>query len=102
MTWVSTKWELRQGGLHEMDVDHPVCIEQVRQRDGTKLYAVRQAGFCLDKEGDWVYEPMPSSRTDEFLESCRYNSWVDAAQAVEKFVKDSRGLFTPKVKSNVE
>lgn len=33
---------------------------------------------CLNKLGEWEYQPMPSSRTDDFYKRCRYASVHEA------------------------
>lgn len=49
-------------------------IERCPQRNGDSLWAVRLASYCLTLTGGWEYEPMPSSRTPEFLANCRFPS----------------------------
>ena len=70
----------------------PVVIQTAKQINGTVKFAVRQSGYCLSKSGKWEYEPMPSSRDEEFLESCRFDSWQDAADAIVKHCKP-KGRF---------
>lgn len=54
-------------------------------------WAVRRDGFALNKQGEWGYEPMPSSRTDEFLERCRFADVNDAiAAAVVKHEEEAQ------------
>ncbi len=55
--------------------------------DGSIKYAVRQSGACLNKLGEWEYEPIPSSRDEAFFCRCRFASWEDAAKAIEKHCK---------------
>jgi hypothetical protein len=62
-------------------------IERTRQRDGSVLWVVRANGRCLNKSGEWEWEPMPSSRDDEFLARCRFDSAVAARAALAKAVK---------------
>lgn len=57
-------------------------IEACPQRDGSTLWAVRRAGYCLTTEGFLEIEPQPSNRDSEFLLRCRfasaeaaYNAW---------------------------
>lgn len=38
----------------------------------TDVWAVRKRGWCLDIDGDWVYEPLPSSRDEDFKARCRF------------------------------
>jgi hypothetical protein len=35
---------------------------------------------CLNHDGQWEYEPQPSSRTDEFLARCQ---WFDRDEAIQ-------------------
>lgn len=58
-------------------------IEAAKQRDGSVKWAVRRDGSCLARDGMWEYEPMPSSRDDEFMARCRFSS-VDEARAALK------------------
>jgi hypothetical protein len=46
---------------------------------GHGRWAVRNSGYCLNKSGTWEYEPQPSSRTDEWLDTVR---WDDADSAI--------------------
>lgn len=57
-----------------------IFIELVNQKSSAK-YAVRQSVFVLSKKGIWYYEPMPSNRTDQFLEECRFATLDDAVHA---------------------
>lgn len=49
---------------------------------GEDKWAIRNRGECLNRNGEWEYEPLPSSRTDEFLERCRF-SLADALDALK-------------------
>lgn len=49
-------------------------LDRVNQRDGTDMWTIRKGGFCLNKKGEWEFEPLPSSRTAAWLERCRYPS----------------------------
>ncbi len=40
---------------------------------GNDLWAVKHGGQCLDSDGEWDYEPMPSNRTDEWIATHRFN-----------------------------
>ena len=65
----------------------PITIDRCKQIDGTIKYAVRQAGACLGVTGEWEYEPMPSSRDDDFLREYRFLTWDGAANAILKYCK---------------
>ena len=51
-----------------------VRLESCGQRDGSILWAIRERGACLNKRGEWEFEPMPSSRTPAFFKRCRFKS----------------------------
>lgn len=62
-----------------------VRIEEALQREGPPLWAVRRLGNCLNKDGEFEYEPSPSSRDDNFYSRCRwptpqaaYSAWQSA------------------------
>lgn len=57
------------------------CLRRVGPKQMAAFWAVRRDGFALNKQGEWEYEPMPSSRTDEFLERCRFADVNDAISA---------------------
>jgi hypothetical protein len=61
----------------------PVTLDRMRSPfyKGER-WAVRQGGNCLNNEGEWEYEPMPSSRDDDFYARCRFNSLRDAIMAM--------------------
>ena len=41
-------------------------------------WAVRRAGDCLNKAGEWEWEPSPSARDDAFYERCRFDTLEQA------------------------
>jgi hypothetical protein len=51
-----------------------IKIEETQQTTGNALWAVRRGGACLNCEGQWEYEPMPSSRDSQFLARCRWST----------------------------
>lgn len=60
-----------------------IHIERAKQLEGPAKWAVRRLGECLNKQGEWEYEPMPSSRDDEFLTRCRFDSAEEAFAAIQ-------------------
>lgn len=58
-----------------------VRLECVKQMDGSDMWAIREKGCCLNKQGEWEIEPIPSSRTSAFYKRCRWKS----AEAALKF-----------------
>lgn len=52
----------------------PIVIERRLQIDDTEKWVLKMHEWVLGKDGNFHYEPMPSSRTDEFIENTRFNS----------------------------
>jgi hypothetical protein len=51
---------------------------------GAGAWAVTNGGHsCLNTDLEWEYEPLPSSRTQEFFERCRYGLPAALQIAVE-------------------
>jgi hypothetical protein len=79
-TWKPILW--RQGSLGRV----------IRLMDSPYYTGDRYAVFpseddtneCLNSEGEWEWQPMPSNRTDEFFERCRFKSFEEAVKALEK------------------
>lgn len=70
-------YQLEQLGKHgEVDVS----LERRIQGDGTELWAILEHGAALSKDGYWVYEPQPSSRTAAYFERTRFASAEEALQ----------------------
>lgn len=42
--------------------------------------------FVLNKNGEWEYQPLPSSRTEDFYQRCRYATLEEAVAVIEKFI----------------
>lgn len=56
-----------------------IRVQRTRQIEGPALWKVVDGrGNCLNKSGEWEWEPMPSSRDAEFLSRCRFPT-ADAA-----------------------
>jgi len=47
-------------------------------------WAVRWMGRCLTHDGEWEYEPQPSSRDDAFYARCRFDSLEEAVTLAAK------------------
>lgn len=80
--WVPISWASSCGDAAS---DRRVRIDAVTGAfyDGTK-YAVRDGSMVLSKSGEWEYEPMPSSRDDDFYARCRFDTLAEAALAASK------------------
>jgi hypothetical protein len=43
------------------------------ERTAPGRWAIRRRSRCLDRDGAWVHESIPSERSDDFLERCRFD-----------------------------
>lgn len=72
--------------------DIRVC--RCKQVGGGVKWAVRGVlGDCLNRDGEWEDEPLPSSRSDDFLARCRFDSAEEALAAAR------RAPWTPKCRA---
>jgi len=60
-----------------------LTVQSMSQLDGRTLWKIADGfGNVLNKQGEWEWEPMPSSRDDEFLARCRYATLDDVLAAM--------------------
>jgi hypothetical protein len=77
----------------EFEILPQIVIKRRIQRDGSVKWAVYRRGYALDKKGEWQLEPIPSSRTDEFLADTRFelaDAWERAQAAALRELKPSQ------------
>jgi len=58
--------------------NRPIKIEKTSQVLDIQKWAFRMQEWVLTKEGEFIYEPLPSSRTPLFLELSRFDSPEEA------------------------
>lgn len=76
---VGTRFQFKAEAAHEI---RPVTFDLVTSPFyAGERWAVRRGGECLAADGEWEYEPLPSSRDDAFYSRCRFES-LEAAVAV--------------------
>lgn len=55
-------------------------------------WAITDGHSVLDKDGDWIIEPLPSSRDDEYIAKTR---WASAEEAyafwISRYESNARG-----------
>lgn len=51
--------------------------------EGERWAVRRGENVCLNRHGEWEYEPSPSNRDDEFYDRCRFESIDDAVSAYD-------------------
>lgn len=55
---------------------------------GRGKWAIRHFDSCLTKKGTWIYEPLPSARTESFFKKTRF----DFDEAMDMFKELVKGL----------
>ena len=68
-----------------------MTIEMASQRNGAVKWVVRNSVGCLNRDGEFEYEPMPSSRDDDFLARCRFDTPEEAYQVWESAERPENG-----------
>jgi hypothetical protein len=66
--------------LLEDDSGHNIIVLDLTSWGEKTSWAIRSITGCLNKNGEWEYEPSPSNRDEEFLKRCR---WDSAEEALE-------------------
>jgi len=70
------------------EVSERVQIVACKQRDGSRLWAVRRDGCsALNKNGEWEFESLPSSRDAAYLARCRYATPLEAHDAYMRYLR---------------
>lgn len=72
-------------GIHLNGIRIDACL----QPDGSTRWAIRSGGRdILGQDGEWTFEPNPSSRTDEFYQNYRFDTLPEALAAALRFLAD--------------
>lgn len=72
-----------------------VLVVRTQQMDGSYLWKVTDGSMeCLNKAGEWEYEPLPSSRDDEFMARCRFNTAENAIAAARAAIAKINSVRT--------
>lgn len=69
-----------------------IYINRMPQETGEDKYSIKWNSYVLNKNNELEFEPFPSSRDDDYLERCRFNTFDEAKAALEKAIK--AGLFS--------
>ena len=74
---------VKPGRAGKLDDRNYASWVQVERRDGIERtrWAVTDMGLVLAQNGEWEFEPIPSSRDEDFLERCRFDSFDEALAA---------------------
>ncbi len=68
--------------------DRDIRVTMRMSQDGTHRWAVFNGSSCLNTLGEWEYEPMPSSREEEYLERTRYTK-DEALRLAQNWIKEN-------------
>lgn len=65
-------------------------LELLNQKNGSEKWAIRDNWeCCMNKDGEWENEPMPSNCDDDFFKRCRFDT-VEEALTVYNSHKDDQ------------
>lgn len=61
--------------------EQEIVIVERKGRDVTRWSISRSMGqdCCLNRDGQWEIEPIPSSRHEEFYRRCRFDNHIQAS-----------------------
>lgn len=65
-----------------------ITLRRMPQLKGLDKWAIYDGNAVLDKDGDFVYEILPSSRTEEYLAFHRFDSAEEALAFYGKLASD--------------
>lgn len=82
------EWRIGAAGLEELRI-----VE--RAHPGSVRYAVKWLSYTANKNFEWEWEPIPSSRDSAYLERCRFDDWEAAYQVAIRMPLDSTGALRP-------
>lgn len=75
--WIKRPLRIDQARTH-MEMSG-VTVDCCIQRDGSSKWAIRSGDSeCLGKDGEWIHEPIPSSRDEEFYRMYRWDLMAEA------------------------
>ena len=73
------------------DPTNPTLIQRCPQAGGADKWKVQRMDECLNKQGEWEPEMLPSNRGNAYLSRCRYDSAKAAIEAaITSRQKESR------------
>lgn len=74
---------MKQAEICSYELPDEALLERCKQRDGSYKWAVRRGRSCMNSDGEFEFEPMPSSRDGAFMTRCRFDSAESAYAAWE-------------------
>jgi hypothetical protein len=82
----TTNWKPCAWRIEGDDPYRAAKIEIAPRPGKPDRFAVRRMGSVLNKDGEWEFEPQPSSRDEAFFARCRFDTFeaADAAYAIRE------------------
>ena len=71
--------------VQSYNLSDTVQLIRCRNRNQPDTWKIGYLHECLNHDLRWEYESMPSSRTEEYLKRCRWDSAEEAYEAWERF-----------------
>ena len=85
MTWDVIRWERR--AIDSRGRPARYYITRYDQESGPPKFAVEdEQRYALNRGGDFEYQPGPSSRDNDFIQRCRYDTFDAAAAALDHYL----------------
>jgi hypothetical protein len=75
------EWRVGPAGLDELRI-----VE--RAHPGGVRYAVTWRGRVANRDREWEFEPLPSSRDDDFIARTRFGDWEEAAVIAQHMARE--------------
>lgn len=74
--------EMKEFGIRPIAYSMEGSSIRIEDR-GAGAWAITNGGSCLNRDYQWEHEPLPSSRTQEFFERCRFGKSEAIHRAIE-------------------
>jgi hypothetical protein len=76
-----------RGGAPNDHPDDDITLQRRTQRDGSHRWVVYRFGtsYALNRDGQWEYEPIPSSRDDAYLARTRFATLMEAYECFRQY-----------------
>lgn len=75
---------------YRIETDNPDLRDTRIESRGPSAWVIHDIAFVLNKQKEWVYESLPSSRTEEFIEQTRFKTPEEALEFLEKCLQGNK------------
>lgn len=91
----SQKFYVGRSNVHKTNIGGRELYIEFRGGFNGPSWAVKMDVWVLGKDGNYYNEPSPSSRTDYFLELCRYETKEEALKELFNYERKNEGKDLP-------